>query len=173
VFAPSPAPEGLLSLVRGAGYAPVADGRADLSEVEAAFNAMAAEILNLKGQMAELGRRGGAGSRGRARGRAGPYNNNGYTNGGQTQHSNSGYNSGGQNGGYNSGGQNGGYNNGGQNGGYNNGGQNNSHNNGGQHQNSYNNGGYNNNARYGYNGRRGGRAYGAGGEPENEEPLNA
>ena len=59
VFAPSRAPEGLLNLVRGAGYAPVADGRADLSEVEAAFNAMAAEIGNLKAQVAELSRRGG------------------------------------------------------------------------------------------------------------------
>ena len=106
VFAPSRAPEGLLNLVRGAGYAPVADGRADLSEVEAAFNAMAAEIGSLKAQVAELSRRGGGAARGRARGRASPQNQNngGYNNGG---YNNGGYNNGGyNNGGYNNGGYN-------------------------------------------------------------------
>ena len=59
----------LLEIVRGSGYAPVADGRADLSEVEAAFNFMAGEIADLRGQIASLkGNNGGGRGRGRGRG---------------------------------------------------------------------------------------------------------
>lgn len=56
VFA-SPEPTGLahlVDIVRGAGYAPVADGKADLSEVEAAFNYMSNEIADLRSQVHTL-----------------------------------------------------------------------------------------------------------------------
>ena len=78
----------LLEIVRGSGYAPVADGRADLSEVEAAFNFMAGEIADLRNQIASLkGNNGGGRGRGRGRGRGkgGRGNQNGWNQNGYNQ----------------------------------------------------------------------------------------
>jgi uncharacterized membrane protein YgcG len=85
----------LVEMVRGAGYAPVADGRADLSEVEAAFNFMAGEIADLRAQIANL-KSNGAGGRGGNRGRG---NSRGRGNrGGRGNNGGGGYNNGGYNG---------------------------------------------------------------------------
>ena len=67
----------LAHIIRGAGFALVTDGKADLSEVEAAFNYQAAEIAdlrsqlhNLKARVATLNQRGRGGDRGADRGGA-------------------------------------------------------------------------------------------------------
>lgn len=88
----------LVTLVRGAGYAPVADGRADLSEVEAAFDYMASQIVDLRNQVNSLkgqikGNGGGGRGKGNARGGRGRGRGNNNHGGG--------YNSGYQNNGYN------------------------------------------------------------------------
>ena len=44
----------LAQIIRGSGYALVTDGKADLSEVEAAFNYQASEIADLRSQAADL-----------------------------------------------------------------------------------------------------------------------